>query len=220
MEGLYLFVAEWAGEACNVSQQILSASASKHSVPFKIINEASDSDGLFDLMKIELVPTLLAMKGGKEVGRVEGVDGKSIMSLCSRFEGISSISPIVSSTPTPQSTKETKKTYSKEDLIELVNRNKLMLFIKGTPSRPQCGFTTQLLRLLSDNNLNFESGHFSTFNILEDEVLRAALKEWAQWPTYPQVYWKGVLIGGLDILKEMFGNGQMEEIIREIKANQ
>lgn len=225
MNGLFLFVADWAGEACTSANQILSASASKHAVPFTVVNEDSDSANLFDSMRIEVVPSVVAVKGGKEVGRVEGVDSKGIISLVDKYVNfkeaeaeakVESIN-IKPATNDALSTTTNINAYSNEQIVALVNRHKLMLFIKGTPERPQCGFTGQLLRLLSDNGLTAQNGHFSTFNILDDAALRAALKEWAQWPTYPQIYWKGELLGGLDILKEMFATGQMDAILEELK---
>ena len=225
MNGLFLFVADWAGEACTSANQILSASASKHAVPFTVVNEDSDSANLFDSMRIEVVPSVVAVKGGKEVGRVEGVDSKGIISLVDKYvnfkeaEAEAKVESINTKSATNDvlSTNTNINAYSNEQIVALVNRHKLMLFIKGTPERPQCGFTGQLLRLLSDNGLTAQNGHFSTFNILDDAALRAALKEWAQWPTYPQIYWKGELLGGLDILKEMFATGQMDAILEELK---
>ena len=225
MNGLFLFVADWAGEACTSANQILSASASKHAVPFTVVNEDSDSANLFDSMRIEVVPSVVAVKGGKEVGRVEGVDSKGIISSVDKYVNFKEDEPEakVESINTKPATNDVLSTatninaYSNEQIVALVNRHKMMLFIKGTPERPQCGFTGQLLCLLSDNGLTAQNGHFSTFNILDDAALRAALKEWAQWPTYPQIYWKGELLGGLDILKEMFATGQMDAILEELK---
>lgn len=225
IDGLYLFVADWASEPCTSAHQILSASASKHAIFFTVINEDVDPAGLFDGMRIEVVPSVVVMREGKVVGRVEGVDSKGIISLVEKFKNDDNSSAPISNTPivnngtqdNTQAPASPPSSYSTDQLIALVNRHKLILFIKGTPDRPQCGFTTQLLRLLSDQGLNSQSGHFSTFNILEDAVLRSALKEWAQWPTYPQVYWKGELMGGLDILKEMFASGQMDPILEELK---
>lgn len=229
MDGLFLFVADWAGEACTSANQILSASTSKHAVPFTVVNEDSDSANLFDSMRIEVVPSVVAVKGGKEVGRVEGVDSKGIISLVDKYVNFKeaeseakveniNIKPATNDVPSTTSNTATNiNAYSNEQIVALVNRHKMMLFIKGTPERPQCGFTGQLLRLLSDNGLTAQNGHFSTFNILDDAALRAALKEWAQWPTYPQIYWKGELLGGLDILKEMFATGQMDAILEELK---
>lgn len=88
---------------------------------------------------------------------------------------------------------------------QLINSHPVMLFIKGTPEAPRCGFTGQLLALLKANGIT----NYGYYNILEDEPLRQHLKIRSQWPTYPQVYHKGELIGGLDILKEMADRGEL-----------
>ena len=220
MNGLFLFVADWAGEACTSAHQILSASSSKHSVPFTVVTEESDASNLFDSMRVEVVPSVVAVKNGMEVGRVEGVDPKGIISLVEKYSDTNNIEVeinIAAQANTMPVPVNPPTTYSNDQIVALINRHKLMLFIKGTPEQPQCGFTTQLLRLLSEHGLHAQNGHFSTFNILADAALRAALKEWAQWPTYPQIYWKGELLGGLDILKEMFASGQMNSILEELK---
>ena len=72
-----------------------------------------------------------------------------------------------------------------------------MLFMKGTPSAPQCGFSRQLVSILRENSVRY-----GFFNILADEEVRQALKEYADWPTYPQLWMGGELVGGLDIVRE------------------
>ncbi|CAN0329604.1 unnamed protein product, partial [Hapterophycus canaliculatus] len=73
-----------------------------------------------------------------------------------------------------------------------------MVFMKGTPDAPRCGFSRTLVGLLREENIEFES-----FDILEDNAVRQALKDLSNWPTYPQLYVQGELVGGLDIVKEM-----------------
>ena len=85
----------------------------------------------------------------------------------------------------------------------IIRQAPLMIFIKGSPSRPQCGFTRQLLTLLDQHHLKYGS-----FDILGDENVRAAMKLYSDWPTYPQVYWKGEFLGGLDIVRELFEAGE------------
>ncbi|KAL1997668.1 hypothetical protein VTN02DRAFT_1146 [Thermoascus thermophilus] len=72
-----------------------------------------------------------------------------------------------------------------------------MLFMKGTPSAPQCGFSRQLVAILREHGVKY-----GFFNILADEDVRQGLKEFADWPTFPQLWVKGELVGGLDIVKE------------------
>ena len=87
----------------------------------------------------------------------------------------------------------------KEDLhkrlAELVKAAPVMLFMKGTPSTPQCGFSRQLVSLLREKGVRY-----GFFNILADEEVRQGLKEYSEWPTFPQLYLRGELVGGLDIV--------------------
>ncbi|KAI0999954.1 hypothetical protein K3495_g8244 [Podosphaera aphanis] len=104
--------------------------------------------------------------------------------------------------PTPAQDDETK---TKEELFKrlasLVKATPVMLFMKGTPSAPQCGFSRQIVALLRESGIKY-----GFFNILADEEVRQGLKEFADWPTYPQLWIKGELVGGLDILKEELAN--------------
>ena len=86
----------------------------------------------------------------------------------------------------------------------MVTRAPIMLFMKGSPDEPVCGFSNQIVSILNRNRIEYGS-----FNILEDEDVRQGLKEWANWPTYPQVWSNGELIGGLDIVKEMESEGSL-----------
>ena len=91
----------------------------------------------------------------------------------------------------PQDTKEQLRTR----LSELVKAAPVMLFMKGTPSAPQCGFSRQTVSMLRDKGIRY-----GFFNILADDDVRQGLKEYADWPTYPQVWVDGELVGGLDIV--------------------
>jgi Grx4 family monothiol glutaredoxin len=79
-----------------------------------------------------------------------------------------------------------------------------MLFMKGDPSTPKCGFSRSIVEILQTSNVQFES-----FDILSDEDVRASLKTYSDWPTYPQLYVNGALVGGLDIVKEMAAGGNL-----------
>ena len=81
-------------------------------------------------------------------------------------------------------------------LIALINKSKIMVFMKGSPNAPRCGFSRTLVGILNELNAKYE-----TFDILEDEEVRQGLKTFSNWPTYPQVYVNGEFIGGLDIIK-------------------
>eukprot|EP00163_Fabomonas_tropica_P028283 TRINITY_DN5723_c0_g1_i1.p1 TRINITY_DN5723_c0_g1~~TRINITY_DN5723_c0_g1_i1.p1 ORF type:complete len:206 (+),score=48.35 TRINITY_DN5723_c0_g1_i1:744-1361(+) len=96
----------------------------------------------------------------------------------------------------------------------LINSAPVMLFMKGQPSAPQCGFSRKAVALLQDANIKF-----SSFDILSDNEIRQGLKEYSSWPTYPQFYVNGQLLGGLDIVKEMHDEGELLDAIPDSAKN-
>jgi len=86
--------------------------------------------------------------------------------------------------------------------------NNVVLYMKGTPDFPQCGFSAAAVQAL--NAVGAEFGHV---NIFEDPELREALKQYSNWPTYPQLYVKGELIGGADIIREMYQSGELQKVL-------
>lgn len=94
----------------------------------------------------------------------------------------------------------------RSDLAE----NDVVLYMKGTSVFPQCGFSAVVVNILGNLGVTYKS-----VNILEDEELRQGIKEYANWPTIPQLYVKGEFIGGCDIVKEMFSNGELQELLKE-----
>lgn len=95
---------------------------------------------------------------------------------------------------------------SVEDRIRESLAQPVVIFMKGTPDFPQCGFSAQAVQIL--RSIGVEFAHV---NILEDQELREALKRHSNWPTYPQVYVRGELLGGSDILLEMYRTGELKE---------
>jgi len=91
-----------------------------------------------------------------------------------------------------------------QKLNALINKAPVMLFMKGSADAPRCGFSNAIVSILREENITF-----STFDILTDEEVRQGLKALSDWPTYPQLYVKGQLIGGLDIVKEMKLSGPL-----------
>ena len=95
-----------------------------------------------------------------------------------------------------------------ERLGQLVKRHRVMLFMKGLPSAPRCGFSRQMVEILDAEKISYDS-----FDILQDEEVRQGLKKYSDWPTFPQLYVDGDLIGGLDIVKEMTQDGSLREAL-------
>ncbi|NNM14380.1 MAG: Grx4 family monothiol glutaredoxin [Gammaproteobacteria bacterium] len=92
-----------------------------------------------------------------------------------------------------------------------LDSNPVLLYMKGNPTFPQCGFSSQAVAVLKRCGVDF-----AHVNIFEEPELREALKAYSNWPTYPQLYIKGELIGGCDIITEMFEKGELQEILETV----
>ena len=95
-----------------------------------------------------------------------------------------------------------------DDIKAQVEANPVMLFMKGTPQFPQCGFSSVVVQILDHLGVEFQSA-----NVLESDELRNGIKEFSDWPTIPQLYVKGEFVGGCDIVREMFENGELRPFI-------
>ena len=100
----------------------------------------------------------------------------------------------------------------KDKIQNLINDNKVCLFMKGTPDAPQCGFSMAVTNVLKHLNVDFKG-----INVLEDENLRQGIKNFSDWPTIPQLYVKQEFIGGCDIVKEMFEKGELKSLLEKNK---
>lgn len=96
-----------------------------------------------------------------------------------------------------------------EQIDGLLNSDRIVLFMKGNALMPQCGFSANSVAILKHLGVGFK-----TFNILNDPEIRQGLKEFSNWPTYPQLYVNGKLIGGNDIITEMFQSGELQEYLK------
>jgi monothiol glutaredoxin len=94
---------------------------------------------------------------------------------------------------------------------DLVKGNDIVLFMKGTASFPQCGFSGRAVQLLKACGVDAKT--IKTVNVLEDPEVRQGIKEYSQWPTIPQLYIKGEFIGGSDIMMEMYESGELQKTI-------
>ena len=101
------------------------------------------------------------------------------------------------------------------DLIKNeIDNNEVCLFMKGTPDAPQCGFSMAVSNMLKILEVKFKG-----VNVLENEKLRQGIKEFSDWPTIPQLYIKKEFVGGCDIVKEMYENGELIKFLEEKKIN-
>ncbi|MGJ3647141.1 Grx4 family monothiol glutaredoxin [Sphingomonas sp. GlSt437] len=92
-------------------------------------------------------------------------------------------------------------------IADIVAQNDVLLFMKGTPLFPQCGFSSRAVAILQHLNVEFGS-----VDVLQDQAIRQGIKEFSDWPTIPQLYVKGEFVGGSDIMMEMFDTGELAEL--------
>ena len=95
-------------------------------------------------------------------------------------------------------------------IAEIVNGNDVVLFMKGTPLFPQCGFSSKAIAIL--DHLGVE---YASVDVLQDMEVRQGIKEFSDWPTIPQLYVKGEFVGGCDIIREMFQAGELQTFLQE-----
>jgi monothiol glutaredoxin len=99
---------------------------------------------------------------------------------------------------------------TRQRIEEQVKNNRVMLFMKGSPDMPQCGFSAQVVEVL-----NREGAEFETLDVLSDPEIRDGIKEFSDWPTIPQLYVEGEFVGGCDIVAELYESGELSKTLAE-----
>ena len=99
---------------------------------------------------------------------------------------------------------------AQEKIKEVISNHDIVLFMKGTPDMPQCGFSMAVTNVLKHLEVKFDS-----VDVLSDEEIRNGIKEFSDWPTIPQLYVKGEFIGGCDIIKEMFEKNELQKLFKD-----
>jgi monothiol glutaredoxin len=96
----------------------------------------------------------------------------------------------------------------RQRITETITKDRVMLFMKGNPQMPQCGFSAAVVGVLKE-----VGAPFGTYNILSDPELREGLKEYSSWPTFPQLYVDGKLVGGADIVRDLHAKGELKKLL-------
>ncbi len=100
---------------------------------------------------------------------------------------------------------------TQERIKEIINKNDITLFMKGTANFPQCGFSGRAIQILKA--VGVDPKNIKTVNVLDDPEIRQGIKDYSSWPTIPQLYIKGEFIGGSDIMMEMYESGELQQLI-------
>lgn len=153
-----------------------------------IDTDCADNSTLLSTFQITTSPTFITLLDKGTIEHIQGFDAPTV---------IGAVDALV-----------TKATlYQKIDGI--INQSKWVLFMKGNKDAPRCGFSRKMCDLLTNNGLS----DFTTFDILGDQDVREGIKVYSKWPTFPQLYCDGELLGGLDVISEMVEAGEFAELL-------
>ncbi|KAJ3253497.1 Glutaredoxin 3 [Chytriomyces hyalinus] len=205
------FFASWAPQCADMNEVFAELSNKYPTLRFVRI-EAEEFPDTSEHFEIAAVPTFLVLKDGQVAERLEGANAPLLTATVEKYAKLATAykpteAASAAATVPPSTFADLTKEQLEVRLKALISSNKVMVFLKGTPAEPRCGFSRQVVDLLTEQRTTYGS-----FNILADETVRAALKEYSNWPTYPQIFVDGELIGGLDILKEMIASGDFQKI--------
>lgn len=163
--------------------------------------DASENNDLATELSVLSVPMIVCLMKGKTIRKIDNLEPTKLeKTMIEELRKYSLLSV--------ESAGDSKVAF-KDYLKQLTNKAPVMIFMKGDPETPRCGFSRQLVELLKKNSVKYQS-----FDILQDEDVRQGLKEYSDWPTYPQIYVKGEFVGGLDVLKQLDESGELESTLK------
>lgn len=223
------FWAEWC-EASKQMDRVFShlCTDTPHAKFLRV--EAEQQPEISEAFSVSAVPHFVFFKDGKVVDTLEGANPSELANKVSKVSGsldhVSSAAPAslgmaggpavieavkeLNKSPQVGSITARSDTVLKSRLQQLVDSKPILLFMKGTPDQPRCGFSRKVLDVLKELGVEFGS-----FDILSDEEVREGMKVFSNWPTFPQLYCKGELIGGCDITLEMHENGELKTLFEQ-----
>ncbi|KYM87360.1 Glutaredoxin-3 [Atta colombica] len=194
------FYAPWAEQCSQVNDVLEEMSKLEQYKEVKFAKiEAENVPEVSLKSGIAAVPTVLLLRNSNVISRVDGVNISALTEKIKHHLN-NEDAPLLNTTKAKESLDDRLK--------KLVNQATCMLFMKGNPANPRCGFSRTIVSILDSYKTDYKS-----FDILQDNDVREGLKKFSNWPTYPQLYLKGDLIGGLDIVKEMNELGELESIL-------
>ncbi|PRT54002.1 Monothiol glutaredoxin-4 [Wickerhamiella sorbophila] len=202
------FQTQWAEPCVHMNSVFTSLAEIYPQHQFVSVN-ADDFPDVAELLDVSAVPYFVLLRNRTIIKELSGADPKGLSSAIqavsadstqaqSEAAAAATSSGPNSKTATPQNEPEEAEEDLNNRLRKLISAAPVMLFMKGTPAEPKCGFSRQLVAILRENQVRF-----GFFDILKDNAVRQGLKTYSDWPTFPQLYINGELQGGLDIVKEL-----------------
>ncbi|TCD59752.1 monothiol glutaredoxin grx4, partial [Steccherinum ochraceum] len=205
------FWAPWA-EPCKQMNDVVLELAKKYPELLVLQIQAEEQEDIAESFTVESVPSIVILRGHTLLGRVSGADAAALTQLIATHVRPQGAVAPQSHTNGKLVASEEEKGETQEELNDrmrkLMTMDKVVLFMKGEPDAPRCGFSRKLVGILRDQGIAF-----SHFDILSDESVRSGLKIMNSWPTFPQLIINGEFVGGLDIVQEMVENGELKELV-------
>lgn len=204
------FHTPWAAPCIQINSVYSQLAESNPNTSFISVN-ADEHPDISELFEVSAVPYFILIRDDTILKELSGADPKEFVTALNELQNSSTSeqpqaqpaqAPLAgvqhSAQPTqPQEEEEESEEALNARLKQLTEAAPVMLFMKGTPASPQCGFSRQLVAILRENQVRF-----GFFDILKDDSVRQGLKAYSDWPTFPQLYVNGEFQGGLDIIKE------------------
>lgn len=192
---------------CKALNEALLATSRNEEFSQKIAICRLNADHFSDFLALQNVnsaPTVLFYYRGKLIDRVNGFNQSELLKKVQYHTNKAGTTAPDDGKPKVDSNVERK--------IKQLLKSPIILFMKGTPTEPQCGFSRQACHLLDERKIKYDS-----FDVLSDQNLREQLKIYSSWNTYPQLYVNGELVGGLDIMKQMIETGEFDSTFEHVK---
>jgi len=216
------FWAPWA-QPCEPMMAAVRDLAVKYPHVLFMNIEAEEQPDVSESFDVEAVPTVVLLRGHTLLSKLTGGQPQAVEQVLASHAKVPSASALSGGEPAQGVDADVGKPHALPTHIdvsqesaeeterrcrELMSRSRVMLFMKGQPDMPRCGFSQKTIALLRDQNVEFDY-----YDILSDEPVRQTLKVLNDWPTFPQIMVQGELIGGLDILTEMVASGEFQHMI-------
>ena len=210
------FYTEWFEPSLQISN-VLDSLAMEHSHAVFLKIDAEKLSKLSEAYEVNTIPTYVLIKN-KVI--VESFTGANISNLVAKIVAfvtdtniekktdVDAIAPACVSTSAKVATTELSLDLSNR-IKAIIDSHSIVLFMKGNPEAPRCGFSRQMVQLLQSIPVSFQ-----TFDVLQDDEIRQGLKLYSNWQFFPQLYANGSLVGGLDICKELHANGELVDILK------
>ncbi|KZT73451.1 glutaredoxin [Daedalea quercina L-15889] len=205
------FWAPWA-EPCKQMNVVVQELAKKYPQLLVLQVEAEQQSDIAESFEVEAVPAFIILRGHTLLTRISGADATSLTdAIATHAKPKPSIKPLAQTDAAPAAPeREETQEELNERLRSLMTKDKVVLFMKGSPDAPRCGFSRRMVGVLAD-----QEASYSHFDILSDDSVRQGLKTLNNWPTFPQLIVNGEFVGGLDIVQEMVENGELKELLAQ-----